>query len=134
MPEYTGAALVANYIYTGGTVGLNADYRSIETTKSIGLVEATAGSDTNKSYLSTVKDGKYTWNAVAQTAGTVLETALVAGTYGTLIIQREGTATGKPKETCPVWCLGASFKYPYDNVVEISCEFQANGAAVISAS
>jgi len=134
MPEYTGKDLVANFIYSGGTVALGGDYRTIESSKTIGLVQATAGADTNHTYLTTVKDGKYTWSGVAQTAGTALETALVAGNSGTLIIQREGTASGKPKETCAVICMGANFTYPYDNVVEISCEFQANGAATITAS
>ena len=134
MPEYTGSSLVCNFIYSGGTVALNSDYRTIEATKTIGLVQATAGADTSHSYLATVKDGTYKWSGVAQTAGTILETALVAGNSGTLVVQREGTVTGKPKETCAVICLGANFTYPYDNVVEITCEFQANGAAAVTAS
>lgn len=132
MGEYTGSALVASFVHSAGTVVLNTDYRTLSTEPTIGLVDASAGSDTNRTYLTTLKDGKYTWTGVAQSAGTLLENALLEGTGGTLIIGREGTASGKPKESCPVISLGAKFNYQYDNIVEISCDFQANGPRVLA--
>jgi hypothetical protein len=132
MAEYTGSALVASFITAGGTTILNTDYRTLTSDPTIGLVKASAGSDADETYLNTLKDGKYSYKGVAQTAGTALENALVEGTFGTLVIGREGTASGKPKETCPVFSMGAKFNFPYDNVVEISCDFQKSGARVLA--
>jgi hypothetical protein len=97
MAEHTGSALYCQWVYSGGTLVLNTDYRTLDTSPTIGLVKASAGSDTDESYLTTLKDGKYTWKGVSQTGGTALENALVEGTAGTLTFGREGTATGKPK-------------------------------------
>jgi len=132
MAEYTGQNLVASFVHPSGTLTLNTDYRSLSTSPSIGMVDASAGSDANRTYLTTLKDGKYSYRGVAQTAGTVLQAALLPGVIGTLIIGAEGTATGAQKETCPVISMGAAYNYPYDNIVEISCDFQANGAVVLS--
>jgi hypothetical protein len=133
MPEYTGSALYAAFVNAGGTLVLSTDYRSLSDDPTIGLVKASAGSDTDETYLTTLKDSKYSWRGVAQTAGTVLVTQLIEGTQGTLIIGREGTASGKPKETVPVISMGGKFNYQYDNIVEITCDFQKNGARAFSA-
>jgi hypothetical protein len=132
MTEHTGSALVASFIHAGGTLVLNTDYRTLGTSPTIGLVKASAGSDTDETYLTTLKDGKYSWKGLSQVGGTVLESALVEGTKGTLIIGREGTTTGAPKETVPVISMGGQYNYPYDNVIEISCDFQKNGARVLA--
>ena len=131
MAEYTGSNLSVSFIHPSGTLTLNTDYRSLSATPSIGMVQATAGSDANHTYLTTIKDGKYSYRGVAQTAGTVLKAALAPGVIGTLIIGAEGTTATNQKETCPVISMGASYSYPYDNIVEISCDFQANGAVVL---
>ena len=132
MAEFTGQNAVCSFIHAGGTLVLNTDYRTISTAPTIGLADASAGNDLDKTYLTTLKDGKYSWKGVAQTGGTVFRSALVEGTQGTLIIGEEGTAAGKPKETVPVISMGAQFNIQYDNVVEISCEFQKNGARVLA--
>jgi hypothetical protein len=132
MPEYTGGSLFASFINPGGTLVLSTDYRTITSAPTIALVKSTAGSDADETYLVTQKDGKYSWKGVAQTSGTVLENQLLEGTQGTLIIGREGTVAGKVKETVPVIAMGADFNYPYDGIVEVSCDFQKNGARVLS--
>lgn len=133
MTEYTGSSLVVSFVNPAGTLTLGTDYRSLSSSPSIGLVKATAGNDTDDTYLTTTKDGKYSWSGVAQSGGTALEDQLLEGTQGTLIIGREGTASGKRKETVPVISMGGQFNYPYDGIVEISCEFQKNGARTFSA-
>ena len=130
MAEFTGKNLAASFIYSGGTIDLAADYRSLSKAPSVGLVDASAGSDADRTYLTTLKDGTYSWGGVAQEIGTALRAALVEGTHGTLEIGEEGTAIGNPKETVPVISMGAQYNIPYDNVVEISCQFQKNGARV----
>lgn len=132
MAEFTGQNLVCSFIHAAGTLVLNTDYRTLATAPVIGMVKASAGNDLDETYLTTLKDGKYSWKGVSQTGGTVLRSALVEGTGGTLIIGEEGTAAGKPKETVPVICMGAQYNFQYDNVVEISCDFQKNGARVLA--
>jgi len=132
MAEYTGNAMYMTFISAAGTTVLSADYRTLSTAPVIGLVQAAAGNDVDQTYLTTLKDGKYSWKGVGQTGGTVLESALLEGTAGTLVIGREGTASGKPKETCPVISMGAQFNFPFDNIVEISCDFQKSGARVLA--
>lgn len=127
MPDYGGTALYAAWVNPGGTVVLSADYRTISYNPSVDLVEATAGSDTAKTYVAFQKDGKVSYSGLMQAGGTALSNALAEGTGGTLIIAPEGTATGKQKITIPAISLGANFQWPYNGLVEISCEFQQNG-------
>jgi len=114
-------------VNAAGTTSLTGDYRTVSWKPSIGTVKATAGSDTNESYLTIQKDATLDYTGVMQTAGTALEDALVEGTYGTLIFGPEGTATGKRKYTVPCYSLGPSFDWKYNDTVEINCSFQASG-------
>ena len=128
MAEYTGKDMHISWVYSGGTVVLSSDYRTFGEAPTIGMVDASAGSDTYRTYLTTLKDGTFEYAGVHQTAGTVLKAALAAGTYGTLIVGPEGTAVGKPKMTVPAIAMGPQMSYPYDGIVEISVTFQQNGA------
>lgn len=131
MAEFTGKNAVIQFVYSGGTIDLAADYRTLSKAPSIGMVDASAGSDADRTYLTTLKDGTYSWGGVVQAVGTAIRTALVEGVTGTLIIGEEGTAAGKPRESVPVISMGAQYNIPYDNVVEISCQFQKNGARTL---
>jgi len=128
MAEYSGKDLICQWICAGGTINLNGDSRAVSIKPTIGLSKATAGADADEVYLATVKDAQVSWGAVAQSAGTALEDALVEGAFGTLIVGPEGTATGKRKWTIPAFSLGVSFNIPYADVVEIACDFQKSGA------
>lgn len=128
MPEFSGSALVVQWIHPSGTVALTADSRSLSIEPTVKLYTATAGSDADEVYLSGIKDAKISWSGVAQTSGTALEDALVEGTSGTLIVGPEGTASGKRKYTIPAFSMGLQVNIPYDNVVELSCDWQKTGA------
>ncbi len=128
MAEITGKNLVATWAYSGGTVDLNTDFRTLSINPNIDLAETTAGADTDKTYIATIKDATIEWSGLYQSAGTALVSALEAGTGGTLIISPEGTTTGKSKESYPAIAMGAKMNIPYNEVVEISCTFQKNGA------
>lgn len=128
MAEFTGKDLVVKWLYSGGTIDLSGDYRSLGYKPSIGLVNSTAGSDLFESYLTTVKDTQVSLSAVMQAAGTATEDALVEGTFGTLNIGPEGTASGKRKYTIPAYAMGAQFDWKYNDTVELSCDFQGSGA------
>ena len=133
MPDYTGKNLVMSFIHPSGTITMNTDYRTVNTTETVGLADFTAGADTDRSYGATVKDGSLSYAGLHQAVGTAFKQALEAGNVGTVILSPEGTASGKPKETYPVISQGAKMNYPYDNVVEVSCDFQKNGARVDTA-
>lgn len=130
MAGMTGQSLSAQWIYSGGTVSLDTDYRQSTYTPSVEMYDQSAGADTSKTYIAGIKDGQYSWAGIYQSGGTVIAAALVEGTQGTLIIGREGTAVGKPKETIPAISQGAVINVQYNNLIEISCTFQQNGARV----
>jgi hypothetical protein len=120
--------MVLQWIYSGGTVALNGDYRTCSWTPSVSNTETTAGSDTHQTFLPTVKNATASIGMVAQTGGTAMIAALAAGNSGTLIIGPEGTASGKPKITFPSFSNGAQFTYPYAGTVEFTCSFTETAA------
>jgi hypothetical protein len=126
----TGQAAVINWIWTGGTVVLNTDFRSINTSETVDLAETTAGNDTHKTYLPTIKSGAIDYSGLypSGTAGTAIIAALAAGNMGTLLVYPEGTASGKLSRSYPAIVTGPKLNTPYADVVEISCSFTANGA------
>lgn len=128
MPSYSGQSLIFQWIYSGGTINLNTDFRTATYSPSIDQAEDTAGADTNKTYVNLQKDGKVSFGGLMQTGGTTTTVGLVEGTSGTIIIGPEGTASGKQKLTIPAISLGANYNWPYNGLVEISCDFQQNGA------
>ena len=127
MAEITGKNLVATWAYSGGTVNLNTDFRTLSINPNIDLAETTAGADTDKTYIPTIKDATIEWSGLYQSDGTALVSALEAGTGGTLTVYPEGTASGKQKDIYPAIAMGAKINIPYADVVEISCTFQKNG-------
>lgn len=129
MAEFTGSALDVKWVLAASTTDLSGDFRTVSWNPSIGMVEATAGSDPFKSYLTTQKDTSVSYSGVFQTAGTGTELALITGQYGTLIIGPEGTGATKRKYTLPAFSQGCKFNFAYADVVELACDFQGNGTA-----
>lgn len=128
MAEFiAGPTMTLSWIYSGGTVSLAGDYRTCTWSPSVAYVDSSAGSDTHVQRLTALKDATASVTLVAQTGGTVLNTALAPGVGGTLIISPEGTAAGKRKITFPCYSDGASSDFPYSDIVAISCGFTGNG-------
>jgi hypothetical protein len=130
MPDYSGKDLYVQWITSAGTAVLSSDFRQGSYKPSVNLIDKTAGADAAKTYFVDRKDGTYSLQFLDQTGGTVITNALVEGTEGTLIWGPEGTVAGKPKRTMPAISLGAQCNYPYNDLVEISVDFQQNGARV----
>ena len=127
--EYVGGtAMVLQWIYSGGTLSLAADTRNVSWKPSIETIDTTAGSDTVRTYINSFKSATASIAMVDQTNAAGTASALDAGVRGTLIIGPEGTATGKRKITFPSMSGGANYAYPYDGIVEITCDFVATGA------
>ena len=130
MAGYVGNIAICTWTTSTGTGTLSADFRTFNYSPSVDLVEETAGADANKLYLAAQKDGKFSWAGVQQavTAGTALLALMNEGQIGTLFYSPEGTAATKPKYTIPAISMGWKQNEPYNNVVEITCEWQQNGA------
>ena len=132
MTAYTGSALDVKWIDGSGTVTISGDQTILDYTPSIDLVDQTAGADTNKTYLTTLKDGKASMTALLQAGtangGTLTFSRLAEGSSGTIVWSPEGTAATKPKYTMAAISMGAGFSYPFDNRVEVKVDFQQNGA------
>jgi hypothetical protein len=132
MTAYTGSALDVKWIDGSGTVTISGDQTILDYTPSIDLVDQTAGADTNKTYLTTLKDGKASLTAYLQagtaSGGTLAFSRVYEGAVGTIIYSPEGTAATKPKYTLPVIAMGAAFSYPFAGNVEAKVDFQQNGA------
>ena len=135
MSEYSGSALVVTWgVGTAAAGTLTGAQRSFSYSPSINLIDSTAGADTHKKYISGVKDGQAQFEALMASGtnapGTAAYAACVEGASGTIIWMPEGVAAGKPKYTLPAISMGASFAYPYEDVVTVSVPFQQNGARV----
>lgn len=129
MPAYRGGEnMYISWASNAGTVTLQGDYKTFSYTPSIDLLDQSAGADTNKTYVNGLKDGQGAIMVNMQTAGTAVTNALVEGASGTLTVGPEGTASGKQKIVYPAISQGASYNWPYENLVEVSCNFQQNGA------
>lgn len=128
MAEFTGTNLVVSWIWSGGTVSLSGDYRTVSWTPTVAYADITAGSDSYVGRLATLKDSTASVTLVDSSAGTSTYASLNAGVAGTLIIGPEGTATGKRKITMPAFCDGANPTYTYNDTTTISVSFTGNGA------
>ena len=130
MAEFlAGPTMVMTWAYSGGTIALNADYRTCAWNPSIAYVDVSAGQDTQVGRLTALKDATAAIELVNQTAGTAIQTALLAGVAGTLTIQPEGTATNKRKITFPAYSDGGKPTFPYADISITACGF--TGSSVL---
>lgn len=129
MAEFiSGPTMILSWVWSGGTISLAGDYRTCNWAPSVDYADTSAGADTQKGKLPTLKDAKASITMVGQAAGTLMVAALAPGNGGTLTIGPEGTATGKRKITFPSYCDGATFDFPYADVVTISVAFTGSSA------
>jgi hypothetical protein len=131
MAEYTGKNMIFSWVHAGGTVAMQADFRTVNLSPTIDFADSTAGSDARRSRIPTIADVTVSYSGLAQTGGTVLEDALQEGDEGTIIFQPEGTVTGKRKYTIGAFSQGPKYNYPYADVVELSVEFLGNGTFTV---
>ena len=124
----TGKDAYINWASSAGTINLSTDYRSVSINESTDTAETTAGSDTHKTYLPTIKSATINYLGLFPSGGTALYAALAAGVQGTLTVAPEGTASGKVSKVYPAISMGASYDTPYADVVTVTCTFQSNGA------
>jgi hypothetical protein len=132
--RYTGQNLYAEFICSAGTIALSGDQRSLTVDREVDVVDVSAGADTDKSYLATLKDGTAEIEVMdqASVAATGLEAAMPEGTSGTLIYAPQGTASTKPKRGFAAIVQSLSVEYPYADAVVYTISFQKSGALLFS--
>jgi len=128
MAEFTGSALVMQWIWSGGTVSLGSDYRSCTWNPTVAYADISAGSDTHIGRLTALKDATAACTFVDSVQGTATYASLDAGVGGTLIIAPQGTASGKRKITFPCFSDGAVPSYVYNDTTTMTVNFTGNGA------
>lgn len=124
MAGITGTAL---YLAFDGTV-LDTDYRSFGPGEEIGTVDQSAGSDANRTYLTTLKDGSADSTIVVQSADTATWGALALGTEGTLEWGEEGTASGKQRHYVNAIVTGRAKTIEYADLIVADISWQYSGA------
>lgn len=132
--RYTGKNLYAEFICSAGTIALTGDQRSLTVDREADLVDITASSESDKSYLVSLKDGTAEVEVLDQgsTATAGFEAAMPEGTTGTLIYAPQGTASGKPKRGFGAIAKSVSVEYPYSDVVVYRISFQKTGTVLFS--
>lgn len=132
MAEYTGNDL---YLAFKGTT-LHADFRTFTTSEAIDLVDASAGADVAKTYLTALEDGTGTVELLDQTGGTAATAAWQLcdkGAEGTLEWGPEGTATGKPRHYVNAIVSSRDRNHPYNDVSTLTVNFQFSGVVTDTA-
>jgi len=123
----TGALGTNAYIAFKGTV-LDTNFRSFSQAETIDLVDQSAGSDANKTYLTALKDGNSPLTFKYK-AGDTAQWGLVAlGAEGTLECGAEGTAAGKPRSYVNAIVSGRTKSMSYNDLIVVDVTFQFSGA------
>ena len=134
MSAILGKDLDIQWIYSGGTISLNGDYRKCDISENTDLIDQSAGADASRTFVAGIADSQVQVTTVYQAAGTALVDAIADGNAGTLLISPEGTASTKRKITIPAIVASRTLPFSFDGLVEISVTFQGNGAITIGAN
>jgi hypothetical protein len=132
MPEFYGSALIVQWVGTGGTIDISADYRNLSFSPTIQMDDKSTGSETVKTYLTGQKDYTVTYKGLYQTGtagiGSATEDALGEGKVGTVYCYPLGSAaTPNRKYTFPVISQGIQQNWVYNALTELNVSFQGNG-------
>lgn len=129
MTRFTGHDLALLWAYTGGSVWLEADFRSWDVKEDVSDANATAGNDTYADHLPTYADASADLQMVGTTnSGTLHWTQLAPRTQGTVYWYPEGTAANLPKSYAPAYIKSRNRSYPYADVVTVAVTYQFQGA------
>ena len=127
--EYAGSALYLAWIHPGGTIELQAEFRTFNWSPTLNFIDATAGADTYERILASYGvGGDIAFSMVAQFDGTAYAVALERQTKGTLIYAPAGTADNYVAYTIPAYSQGPSYNQPFNDVVEITNNFRQYAA------
>lgn len=124
----TGKNSKVFWIDSSGTADLSGDRRTLEISDSFDTVDASAGTDTARGMLPTLRVLGATLTALnIGTAGTAVYNRIAAGSAGTLMWGEIGTASGAPKGAFPAVVKSFTKSLPYDGMSEINVTFEPQG-------
>ena len=128
--RYVGNNWYGHFVTATGTCTLSGDQRSFEWSREGETVDATASADATRGVKVLFRNETFALSLLATTDGTASwNSYFVPNTEGTIVFSEgDGTADGKPKNTCPVIVTSCSSTMPYDGMVEWSVEWNAQGA------
>ena len=133
MPELTGKDLVVIWVTSGGTATLTTEYQKFSYQRTQDKFDLSRASDTDGTYLLGIKNGTAKYSGLALSAGTALSDLLALGTYGTITVAPEGTASGKRKFTFPAFTTNdPEQSFAFNELIKVEPEWQFNGAVVRS--
>ncbi len=128
MARFTGRDLVTIWAYTGGSVSLEDDFRSLDVGEDVNDADSTAGNDDYSGHLPTFTDASADFEMLGTTgSGTLHWNRIKPRTEGTLYWYPEGTASTKPQHYAPAYIQSRSRTYPFDDVVDVKLTFQFQG-------
>lgn len=134
MARMSGKNLHLQWIYSGGTANLSGSQRSFENGHEQESADATAGADSYRVFVPTVKTLKpkaeILWEE--KSSGSAVIAAVQPGVEGTLYWSPEGTASGKPKWGAYLRVRVSNQSLPYDDVAMLSVEWDNIGTALVS--
>lgn len=128
MVSQVGTAEFLQWRTSSATLTLNTDGRTYGLEESVELIDETAGADVNKQYIRSYKDGKVSWSGLYQVGGTEVFVSAAAGTLGTLVWAPDGSVAGSYAATIPAISMGVKINASYSALVDLSIDFQQNGA------
>lgn len=123
----SGGATGKNAYIKFGSLVLSTNYRSSGNDESIGKVDQSAGADSERTYLTTLKDGTVSLTVKLPAGDTEVYPGLEPGTEDTLEMGPEGTASGKPKTTVLAFVESRSRAIEYERLLTCNVTFQYNG-------
>ncbi len=132
MTEYRGGSSVAYWLWSGGSLNLSAETRSLSVGPEVETLDVTASQDTDKSYLRSFDSWRVQWSGVAQNsaAGTLYAQALQQGNNGLLYLYPYGIFSRALVYNGSAVCSGVTLTEPYADVTTISTAWLVNEMAV----
>lgn len=132
--RYSGSALTAQWIWSGGTLTINTDFRSCDVNPGGETHDATAGGDGSHNALKAVPAPTIDFSILAvdnagSTDGTAYAQAFLFGNVGTVIVQPYGNTSNFLEYTLPAISLGPAHGVPYADVSEYTVSFKGNTSA-----
>lgn len=125
------------YIGAGasGATAITGDQRTFTVSKTIDIVDLSAGADTDKGYTFSLKDGDASLELLdTGSSGSAVLALFQPGAQGTLLYGPQGTASGKPKGGFVYIVKDLKESYPYTDAVMLTVTFQKSGTALFLTS
>ena len=129
--RFTGSALVVTFLVDGGSsaITLSGDQTAFSMNRKADTVDVTAGSETSRSFIPTLKALDWTLNAFDNSSSANYST-IKDGVTGTLTVYPLGNSSGKPIYQFKVVVTTFNKSYPFDGAVEVELGGNRTGAMI----